>query len=87
MEKYVEDGAQMVAELSSMVGSYSLFIVGKGREGPSPLTVGMSDWAECPELGVIGDLLASSDFMLDGSVLVLQQRDHTKNDDLVDEFM
>ncbi|KAJ0987526.1 hypothetical protein J5N97_005882 [Dioscorea zingiberensis] len=86
VEKYVEDGAQTVTEICSMVGSYSLFMVGKEREGPSPLTVGLSDWEECPELGVIGDLLASSDFMLHGSVLVLQ-RGRTKKEDLVDEFM
>ncbi|KAK4400397.1 Cation/H(+) antiporter 15 [Sesamum angolense] len=44
------------------------------REGPlSPFTAGLSDWSECPELGAIGDLLASSDFVATYSVLVLQQ--------------
>ena len=39
----------------------------------SPLTAGLTDWSECPELGAIGDMLASSDFAATVSVLVLQQ--------------
>ena len=32
----------------------------------------MADWIECPELGPIGDLLASKDFQTTASVLVVQ---------------
>ncbi|GFZ01718.1 cation/hydrogen exchanger 14 [Actinidia rufa] len=35
-------------------------------------TQGLTEWSECPELGVIGDMLASSDFRF--SVLVVQQQ-------------
>ena len=44
-----------------------------GEEMSSPLTAGLTDWSECPELGAIGDLLASSDFAATVSVLVVQQ--------------
>ncbi|CAL5369032.1 unnamed protein product [Camellia sinensis] len=73
VEKYVETGAETAAALRDMADMYSLFIVGKGGRGHSPLTSAMSDWEECPELGTVGDLLASTDFDLSGSVLVIQQ--------------
>jgi hypothetical protein len=63
-----------------MVGMYSMFIVGKGGRSHSPLTTGMSDWEECPELGTVGDFLASSEFDLSGSVLVIQRHRPSKND-------
>lgn len=50
-----------------------LFIVGRGQGTMSPLTDGLTDWSECPELGAIGDLLASSDFETTASVLVMHQ--------------
>ncbi|KAL6340550.1 hypothetical protein AAG906_010458 [Vitis piasezkii] len=76
VEKYVDNGEQTVNALRQMGDMYSLFIVGKGGRGQCPITIGMSDWEECPELGTVGDLLASADF--DGSVLVIQQHRHQK---------
>ncbi|KAK7317280.1 hypothetical protein RJT34_01367 [Clitoria ternatea] len=73
VEKFVKDGAQTVESLKEMGDMYSLFIVGKGGRGQSSLTIGMSDWEECPELGTVGDVLASSDYDIHGSVLVIQQ--------------
>ncbi|KAJ1692579.1 hypothetical protein LUZ63_009277 [Rhynchospora breviuscula] len=73
-ERQVNNGPETVTALSSMAGMYSLFIVGKG--GPhlsTPMMAGIRDWEECPELGPIGDLLASDDFMDSGSVLIMQQ--------------
>ncbi|KAI3994580.1 hypothetical protein MKX01_028324 [Papaver californicum] len=80
VEKYVENGAETMAVLSAMKDNYSLFIVGKGGRGLSPLTTGMSDWEECPELGVVGDVLASSDMVMSASVLVIQQHKPPKNE-------
>ncbi|KAL6591579.1 hypothetical protein ACP70R_050082 [Stipagrostis hirtigluma subsp. patula] len=74
-ETYVSNGAETVNALSSMAGTYSLFIVGKGSSGAGveAMTTGMGDWdQECPELGPVGELLASDD-QGGGSVLVLQQ--------------
>ena len=79
VEKFVKDGAQTLESLKEIGGIYSLFVVGKGGRGQSSLTIGMSDWEECPELGTVGDVLASSDFDIHGSVLIVQQhRDDKK---------
>ncbi|XP_030458702.2 cation/H(+) antiporter 1 [Syzygium oleosum] len=73
VEKCVNNGTQTVAALTEMGDMYTLFIVGRGRRGQSPMTTGMSDWEECPELGIVGDVLASSEFSINGSVLIIQQ--------------
>ncbi|KAK7405448.1 hypothetical protein VNO78_06750 [Psophocarpus tetragonolobus] len=78
VEKFVKDGAQTVDSLKQIGDMYSLFIVGKGGRGQSSLTIGMSDWEECPELGTVGDVLASSDFEIHGSVLIVQQHRDVK---------
>ncbi|KAI9115325.1 hypothetical protein K1719_013644 [Acacia pycnantha] len=80
VEKFVSNGAQTVQVLKEIGDMYSLYIVGKGGRGHCPLTIGMSDWEECPELGTVGDVLASSELTIHGSVLVVQQhRDVKKN--------
>ena len=59
---------------------YSLFIVGKSGRGNSPLTTGICDWEECHELGIVGDFLISSDFNINGLVLVIQQHRNSKKE-------
>ncbi|XAR73716.1 hypothetical protein NMG60_11007782 [Bertholletia excelsa] len=81
VEKFVENGAESASVLRDMKDMYSMFIVGRSGRGPSPLTIGMSDWEECPELGTVGDFLASSDFENSGSVLVIQQHRLSNNED------
>ncbi|PNX97655.1 cation H(+) antiporter 1-like protein [Trifolium pratense] len=78
VEKFVQDGTETVESLKEIGDMYSLFIVGRGGRGNSSLTIGMSDWEECPELGTVGDVLASSDFDIHGSVLVIQQHRDAK---------
>ncbi|KAL6912384.1 hypothetical protein ACP4OV_001189 [Aristida adscensionis] len=75
-ETYVSNGAETVTALSSMAGTYSLMVVGKASSGAGAeaMTTGMGDWDDdCPELGPVGELLASDDLQGGGSVLVLQQ--------------
>lgn len=83
-ERYVSNGVETLESLSSMVGECSLFVVGRGGgEGGggaarAAMTRGMAglevDEEECPELGAVGELLASDDFLgCCASVLVLQQ--------------
>ncbi|KAI3727476.1 hypothetical protein L6452_16091 [Arctium lappa] len=72
-EKVVNNGEETVAAIRSVDDVHDLFIVGRGQGVVSPLTAGLTDWSECPELGAIGDLLASSDFAATVSVLVVQQ--------------
>ncbi|KAK4773530.1 hypothetical protein SAY87_028549 [Trapa incisa] len=73
VEKMVRNGEETVAVIRSINSAHDLFIVGRGHGTVSPLTAGLTDWSECPELGTIGDLLASSDFAASVSVLVVQQ--------------
>jgi hypothetical protein len=80
VEKFVENGTQTAEALRDIHDTYSLLIVGKGGRGHSPMTTGMSDWEECPELGTVGDLLASLELNTNSSVLVIQQYRHSRND-------
>lgn len=73
IEKVVENGEDTVAAIRAIDNDHELFIVGRGEGKVSPLTAGLTDWSECPELGAIGDLLASADFASAVSVLVVQQ--------------
>ncbi|KAI8001525.1 Cation/H(+) antiporter 15 [Camellia lanceoleosa] len=73
IEKVVNNGEDTVAAIKSMDNMHDLFIVGRGGGIVSRLTIGLNEWSECPELGVIGDLLGSVDFAMKVSVLVVQQ--------------
>ncbi|CAO2831204.1 unnamed protein product [Amaranthus hypochondriacus] len=72
-ERIVNNGEETVASIRAIDSVYDLYIVGRGQAVISPLTAGLTDWSECPELGAIGDMLASSDFAATSSVLVVQQ--------------
>ncbi|KQJ85581.1 cation/H(+) antiporter 28 [Brachypodium distachyon] len=88
LEKHVADGAELVSVLRGMQGDYRLLVVGKGRDRNSVLTEGLDEWAECLELGPVGDILASSDFSATASVLIVQQYDAKKHYKVIDdEFM
>ena len=65
----------MVGIIRKSSPASDLLIVGRRADGPkSPLTVGISDWSEHLELGVLGDLLTSTDFECHVSTLVVQQQ-------------
>ncbi|KAK9279114.1 hypothetical protein L1049_012789 [Liquidambar formosana] len=70
-EEVVKDGEGTTQVIRSMENDFDLFIVGKHHELDSKVTLGFTEWSECPELGIIGDMLATSDFPF--SVLVVQQ--------------
>ncbi|XP_077229989.1 cation/H(+) antiporter 15-like [Tasmannia lanceolata] len=72
-EKVVNNGEETVSAISCLDIINDLYIVGRGQGMVSLLTTGMTEWSECPELGAVGDLLASSDFAATASVLVIQQ--------------
>ncbi|OAY79742.1 Cation/H(+) antiporter 28, partial [Ananas comosus] len=85
VEKHVCDGAEIVKVLRSLESQYQLFIVGQGRSRNSVITDGLAEWAECPEIGPVGDILASSEFSVTASVLVVQQHDVRKRLKIIDE--
>ncbi|XP_077213467.1 cation/H(+) antiporter 15-like isoform X2 [Tasmannia lanceolata] len=71
----VSDGEETISLIQAMGDhDHDLFIVGRGKGRASAVTVGLTEWSECPELGLIGDFLASSDFANTVSVLVVQQQ-------------
>ncbi|KAF6141827.1 hypothetical protein GIB67_001953 [Kingdonia uniflora] len=72
-EKFINNAEETVVAVRSMENIHDLYIVGRGQGMISPLIASLNDWSECPELGAIGDLLASSDSAATISVLVVQQ--------------
>ncbi|XP_010923024.1 cation/H(+) antiporter 15 [Elaeis guineensis] len=72
-ERVVNSSEDTVAALRAMESIHDLYIVGRGQGEATPMTAALAEWMECPELGPIGDLLASSDFSATVSVLVVQQ--------------
>ncbi|CAA3026874.1 cation H(+) antiporter 15-like [Olea europaea subsp. europaea] len=74
VELMLNDEEETVNAIKSMdKRHHDLYIVGKGAGIMSPLTTGLADWCDCPELGPIGDLLVTSEFESAFSVLVVQQ--------------
>jgi len=51
----------------------NLYIVGQGNRRNTCVFLNLLDWCDCPELGVLGDILASNNFGSRSSVLVVQQ--------------
>jgi len=72
-EELVRDGVGLSEVIRGMGNKYDLIMVGRNHQNTS-LFFGMYEWSECPELGVIGDLLASPDAGTTASVLVIQQQ-------------
>ncbi|XP_073297411.1 cation/H(+) antiporter 15-like [Primulina huaijiensis] len=73
-ELVLNDEEETIKAIKSMdENNYDLYMVGRGRVMTSPLTAGLTDWCDCPELGPIGDLLVTSEFESTFSVLVVQQ--------------
>ncbi|KAL5719462.1 hypothetical protein ACHQM5_012234 [Ranunculus cassubicifolius] len=62
--------------------SFDLIMVGRQHGNESKLFNGLSEWNEFPELGLIGDMLATSNLHQEVSILVLQQK-YKISDDLV----
>lgn len=72
-EEVAKDAVETMQVLKAMEKGCDLFVVGREHGfGYSQLTYGLSEWSQCPELGRIGDLLATSEFKF--SVLVVQQQ-------------
>jgi hypothetical protein len=78
LEEIVKDGPQTALIVRSMVNKYDLIIVGRRHNVKSLQTSGLAEWSEFPELGIMGDLLASSDLNSRTSVLVIQQQQQQK---------
>ncbi|XP_061336661.1 cation/H(+) antiporter 3-like [Gastrolobium bilobum] len=74
IEKTVKDGPETALVIRSLVTEFDLIIVGRLAGIETPQTSGLLQWSEYPELGVLGDLLASTDAAGKASVFVMRQQ-------------
>lgn len=74
MEKIVKGGPAVATTVRLMAEDNDLMIVGRDHDDDSLDFLGLAEWMELPELGIIGDLLASKDLRTRVSVLVVQQQ-------------
>ncbi|KAI4368977.1 hypothetical protein MLD38_017474 [Melastoma candidum] len=75
----VESGPGTAKVVKEMVYEFNLVIVGRRFGVECQETSGLHEWAELPELGILGDLLASSDLETKASVLIIQQQLQHRN--------
>ncbi|CAL5008900.1 unnamed protein product [Urochloa decumbens] len=74
-ENVVSGSDEMAAVIRKASTAADLLIVGRRAESPeTALTAGISDWSEHLELGVLGDMLTSTDFGCRVTTLVVQQQ-------------
>ncbi|KGN50708.1 hypothetical protein Csa_005861 [Cucumis sativus] len=73
VEEMVRDGSGLAASIRGMEDCFDLIIAGRRHE-ENPILDGLHQWSECPELGVVGDILASPDFRSSSTVMVVQQQ-------------
>ncbi|KAJ8650860.1 hypothetical protein MRB53_003883 [Persea americana] len=79
-ESMVKDSEQIVKAIRSITSeNYDLLMVGMRHERCALLSTELTGWSECPELGVIGDLLASKDLSSTALVLVIRQQAHVRS--------
>ncbi|KAE8709072.1 Detected protein of unknown function [Hibiscus syriacus] len=71
-EKTLHDGEELVVTLKEMENKFELFIIGRRDGIDTPMVIELFDRINCPELGIVGDLLATSDSAT-SNVLVLKQ--------------
>nr|XP_027187918.1 cation/H(+) antiporter 15-like [Cicer arietinum] len=73
IDEVMKDGIEMSVSIRKWIDCFDLVMVGR-EHSESALLKGYEEWSECPELGLIGDMLASQDFETKASVLVVQQQ-------------
>ncbi|XP_042409620.1 cation/H(+) antiporter 15-like [Zingiber officinale] len=71
-EKLLKNGEETAALVHRMSQEFELVMVGRRNGMETELTSGLSQWSECPELGIIGDMLAM-EFADKIAILVVQQ--------------
>lgn len=81
VEEIVRDGVETTQVISSLGDAYDMVLVGRDHDLESSVLYGLTDWSECPELGVIGDMLSSPDFHFSVLVVHQQQGDSLAIDD------
>ncbi|KAK7302142.1 hypothetical protein RJT34_13023 [Clitoria ternatea] len=73
-ERQVHTGDEVSLVLDELdKNGYDLYVLGQGKGRNSLVLSSLLEWTDCPELGVIGDMLASNSCGSSSSVLVVQQ--------------
>uniref|UniRef100_A0A9I9D977 Cation/H(+) antiporter 15-like n=1 Tax=Cucumis melo TaxID=3656 RepID=A0A9I9D977_CUCME len=80
IEEVVKDGIGTICILRSMGSNFDLVMVGRRHSPCSALVQGLVLWNEHTELGAIGEVLATSDFMGNAMILVIQQHTRVANE-------
>nr|CAB3454118.1 unnamed protein product [Digitaria exilis] len=73
-EKEVTGPMDVVEALRGMAGANAMVVAGRGGRQPAELVVGLEGWAQCAEVGPVGEILATDQSLEMGSVLVVQQK-------------
>ncbi|KAF5183274.1 Cation/H(+) antiporter, partial [Thalictrum thalictroides] len=60
-EEVLRDGEGVAAVIRELGNIFNLMMVGRHHKADSRLLSGLNEWNECPELGIVGDMLASPD--------------------------
>ncbi|KAL0678074.1 hypothetical protein Bca4012_006055 [Brassica carinata] len=76
-ERTMTSGAEVASIVQFLAHEYDLMVVGRDQGIASPNFLGLTEWVELPELGVIGDFLAAKELSSKVSVLVVQQQQQT----------
>lgn len=73
-EEEIRDGVRLASVMREILAddTFDLILVGK-HHPESEIMWSLEAWSECPELGVVGDMVSSMDFGSTASVLVVQQ--------------
>lgn len=73
-EEGVRDGAETALHIHALEDAFDLIVIGRRHREEAPQLLGLNEWNDLPELGPIGDMLASSEVNKPASVLVVQQQ-------------
>ncbi|KAE8715879.1 GYF domain-containing-like protein isoform 1 [Hibiscus syriacus] len=80
IEEVVNNETTTSKFLHTLDNHYDMVVVGRRHYNASPLLSGLTEWNENSELGAIGDMLASSDFLGNTTILVVQQHTDSGHD-------
>ncbi|KAI3845408.1 hypothetical protein MKW98_029059 [Papaver atlanticum] len=71
----VKDGAEAIWSVRSLREDFDLMLVGRQQTSDSKIFSELNtNWAECEELGAVGDMATSPDYDAEGSILIIHQR-------------
>ncbi|KAM7254514.1 hypothetical protein ACFE04_003997 [Oxalis oulophora] len=74
IEQEVKGGPETAVIIQSAMKEFDFFVVGRAAKLKRQQTEGLDEWMEYPELGVIGDLFATTNVEEKFSVLIVQQQ-------------